>query len=104
MVYAELLFTIFAFLTMTALSYLISNRIIHSHIKTNAENELTLAQERLESEFIRARMVLNIFSETSGGMVAQGASLNQLQENIRHISGSIEITGGFSRFKNFICY
>ena len=103
--YAELLFTGAAFFTMTILSYLLSGRIIHSHIRTNAENGLTLAQERLESEFNRAKTGLDVFAETLRGMNLQDVSVDQLREYIRRISGSIGASRNrYSRLSDFIFY
>jgi PAS domain S-box-containing protein len=103
--FVELLFTGAAFFTMAVLSYLFMGGIIHDHIRTRAENELTLAQERLESEFILATTVLNVFSETAGGMILQGVSADQLREYIQYIADGMEVSvDRFSRFRDFILY
>ena len=94
--FAQMLFTVLAFFTMSILSYLFMGSIVRDNIKRNAESVFTFAQFQIESGLAERKALLSGFSQTIRGMIIRGddtaviqSYINDLSEYLRPLSASM---------------
>ncbi|MCL2264500.1 MAG: response regulator [Treponema sp.] len=86
--YRQIIFTFLAFALMVVLSYMFDSRTVKKNLSKNAENVLSFTQQRIESEFVAYKMILNTFSQTIRQIVLDGKTEN-LQHYVNVISDYI---------------
>ena len=81
----QIVFTVLAFVMMVVLSYLFMSNIVHRELVHNAENELTLAQAKIDATLHEAEVFLGGFSQTIRHMILNGSDTDMLQDYISEI-------------------
>jgi signal transduction histidine kinase/CheY-like chemotaxis protein len=78
--FTQLLFTVFAFLLLVALSYLFVNRIVRDDLIRNTESVLDIMEAEIGSDMAKTRVVFGIFSKTLRSRILRGAGADELQK------------------------
>jgi signal transduction histidine kinase/CheY-like chemotaxis protein len=77
--YAQLLFTGFAFLLMVVLSYIFTGRIVRANLLRNVESILDLVESQIESDLLESRIILDDFAQSIQYLVVRGDDAVQLR-------------------------
>jgi len=90
--FAQLAFTVIAFVTMVLLSYLFMRDIVHKNIARNADSVFTFAQTQLESDLIEPKTVIRGFSHTVTGMIARGDTIDVISSYLSDFTEYINLS------------
>ncbi|MDR0290699.1 MAG: response regulator [Treponema sp.] len=103
--YAQILFTLIAFLTMGIFSYIFMSSIVHKYLIQNARNVLSAGKAQIESDLLEPRTTLGTFSQTVRAMILNGDDAAKLQDYINDLSGYMRSNGNpISNFSGFYGY
>jgi len=83
LLYIQIALVLLAFITMVAISYSFSSRIVYGHIVNRAEEIIASEQTAVESVINDSRLVLGIFANTVDTMLESGYSFNALETYIK---------------------
>jgi signal transduction histidine kinase/DNA-binding response OmpR family regulator len=76
--YAQVFFTVFAFLLMILLSVLFSNRIVKINLLRNTENLLDSVENQIYTEFQESYIILDDFAQSIQNLVRRGYDFKEL--------------------------
>jgi len=89
----QLLFTVFAFLLMVALSYFFVNRIVRDDLVRNTESVLDIMEAEVGSDLAKTQAVLGIVAKTLRSKILRGASADELQKYTYDVSDYLRSKG-----------
>jgi signal transduction histidine kinase/DNA-binding response OmpR family regulator len=92
--YAQLLFTAFAFLLMVVLSYAFVTNIVRKDIIRNTENILDIGENKINSDLTEARAILSSFAQTICGMIQHGEDADKMQDYAKEMSTYLQSKEG----------
>jgi len=78
--FAQLLFTALAFITMVILSYLFASNMVRDHMTARIESTINLERLRLEFELAEPGNALSSFSEAVRSKIMLGEGISDLQD------------------------
>ena len=105
LLFAQILFTIFAFLLMCVIGYIFMKNIVHEHLIVSTENMLDYEQSRIEADLVAPKTASGIFSETVRRMVLRDAGIDELKAYINEISDYMRLNEAHSSsFGGIFCY
>ncbi|MDR0497100.1 MAG: hypothetical protein LBH42_05765, partial [Treponema sp.] len=84
--YAQILFTVFAFFSMTILSYAFMSKSVRTQLIRNTETVLAFEQAKTESDVLEHAVMLEIVSHTARNMVLCGDNAERLQDYFNEMS------------------
>ncbi|GBU23282.1 histidine kinase [Fibrobacteres bacterium R8-0-B4] len=91
--FTQLLFTVFAFLLMIAMSYLFVNRIVRDDLLRNTESVLDIMEAEVESDLAKTQAILGIFAKTLRNKIVRGAAVDELQKYTYDMSDYLRAKG-----------
>jgi signal transduction histidine kinase/CheY-like chemotaxis protein len=91
--FTQLLFTVFAFLLLIALSYYFVNRIVRDDLLRNTESVLDIMEAEVESDLAKTQAILGIFAKTLRSKIHRGATADELQKYTYDISDYLRSKG-----------
>ncbi|MDR0320806.1 MAG: response regulator [Treponema sp.] len=98
--FAEVLFTLLAFLTMAVLSFVFMNTIVHGHLIRNTETVLSFQRSGVENRMFEYSTVLDISSWRICEMILNGANAKDVQNYLDGISTQYSSNEKYSMFFN----
>ena len=105
LLFAQILFTVFAFMLMCVIGYVFMKNIVHEHLIVSTESMLDYEKSRIEIDLVAPKTALGIFSETVRRMVLRGADVDELQAYINEISDYMRLNESHSSsFGGISCY
>jgi len=90
--FAQLAFTLLAFLAMVLLSYFFMRNIVHGNLVRNAKSVYSFAQSQLESDLLEPRTVLSGFSHTVLSMVSRGDSVESVSNYLNDFTDYLHLS------------
>ena len=105
LLFAQILFTIFAFILMCAIGYVFMRNIVREHLIVSTESMLNFEQSRIEIDLVAPKTASGIFSETVRRMVLSDTNVDELQAYINEISDYMRLSESHSSsFGGILCY
>ena len=105
LLFAQILFTIFAFVLMCAIGYAFMRNTVHGHLIVSTESMLDYEQSRVEADLEASKTASGVFSETVRRMVLNGSDVGELQIYINEISDYMRLNEAHSSsFGGILCY
>jgi len=107
LLFAQILFTVFAFVMMSLISYYFMRNTVHEHLTDSTESMLDFEQSRIESDLMAPKTALGIFSETVRRMILHDSAIStdELQLYINEISDYMRLNEiHSSSFGGILCY
>ena len=102
---AQILFTVFAFVLMCAISYIFMRNIVHERMIDATESMLDFEQSRIVADLVAPKTASGIFSETVRRMLVRGAGVEEIQVYINEISEFMRLNEAHSSsFGGILCY
>ncbi|MCL2800827.1 MAG: response regulator [Treponema sp.] len=88
--FAQITFTVLAFLAMVILSYFFMRNIVQRNLVRNAESVFVFAQTQLESDLLEPRTVLSGFSYSVLSMISRGESEAAIKTYLKDFSSYLQ--------------
>jgi len=105
LLFAQILFTVFAFVLVSVLGYIFMRSIVHEHLTVSTESMLDYEQSRIEVDLAAPKTASGIFSETVRSMILHGEDVDKIQTYIDEISDFMHLNEVHSSsFGGIICY
>ena len=105
LLFAQILFTIFAFVLMCVIGYYFMRNIVRQHLVVSTESMLNFEQSQLEGDLVAPKTALGIFSETIRRMVLQNAEKDELEAYVKEISEYMRLNETHTAsFGGILCY
>jgi len=105
LLFAQILFTIFAFMLMSVIGYVFMRNIVHEHLIVSTESMLDYEQSRIVIDLVAPKTASGIFSETVRRMLMRSAEVGELQAYIEEISDYMRLNESHSSsFGGIFCY
>jgi len=105
LLFAQILFVIFAFVLMCVIGYVFMKNIVHEYMIVSTESMLDYEQSRIEADLMAPKTASGIFAETVRRMILNGADIDELQTYISEISDYMRLNEAHSSsFGGILCY
>ena len=105
LLFAQILFTMFAFILMCFIGYYFMRNIVRQHLIVSTESLLNFEQSQLEADLVAPKTALGIFSETVRRMILLDTGRKELEAYINEISEYMRLNETLtSSFGGILCY
>ena len=103
--FAQVLFTVLAFVMMVALSYYFARSLVNTSLMRYTESVFTFAQAQIEEDLAKGSMTLGGFSQTIRTMILRGNSVDEIQIYMNDVADYLSDNGFHTSGGNdLFCY
>jgi hypothetical protein len=89
--YVQIAFTLFSFLLMVVLGYVLTSNIVHGYLLQNTENVFISVQAKIMSDLLEPQITLDNFARTVRNMILTGDNAVKVKEYYNSISDYLSL-------------